>query len=192
MNPRFRFTVGSEPHYQDLVGDLYFDDEIVCVLTQESGFDAMDVQLHGPPGGGPWRFPLADFEAALEALKRRLGELRRTNVSDDGQDPTVRRNTFTNAMRRADVLLSVQRALLGKITPSMRAVTAAYDDTSVKLTFYFDGPISDADEESASCAETEVMADMADPSSVSTTCKRIDRPAKIEDPGPWVFARNED
>jgi hypothetical protein len=79
MNPRFRFTVGSEPEHEDLVGDLYFDDHIVCVLTQEGGFESMQIELHGPPEGGSWSFSLADFEAALGALKQRMWELRRTD-----------------------------------------------------------------------------------------------------------------
>jgi hypothetical protein len=79
MNPRFRFTVGSEPECEDLVGDLYFDDQILCVLTQEQGFDAMQIEVHAPPAGGAWSFALADFQAALEALKRRMFELRRTD-----------------------------------------------------------------------------------------------------------------
>ncbi len=80
MSPRFRFTVGSEPGYEDLVGDLYFDDQIVCVLTQEQGFEAMQIEVHPRPTGGSWSFPLADFEGALEALKRRMFELRRTDL----------------------------------------------------------------------------------------------------------------
>lgn len=78
MNPRFRHTVGSEPEHDELVGDLYFDDRIVCVLTQDGGFDLMQIELHGPPQGATWSFPLADFEAALAALKSRMSELRRT------------------------------------------------------------------------------------------------------------------
>ena len=78
MNPRFRITVGSEPEHEDLVGDLYFDDRIVCVLTQEEGFEAMQIELFCPQNGGTWGFPLADFEEALAALKQRMWELRRT------------------------------------------------------------------------------------------------------------------
>ncbi len=78
MNTRFRFTVGSEPDYEDLVGDLYFDDVIVCVLTQEGGFSSMQVELHPNPKDGAWKFSLADFEEALAALKNRMWELRRT------------------------------------------------------------------------------------------------------------------
>ncbi|MBV9948538.1 MAG: hypothetical protein JOZ69_16935 [Myxococcales bacterium] len=51
MNHDFRFTVGSEPEHEDLVGDLYFDDQIVCVLTQDFGFDAMAIDIHAAPGG---------------------------------------------------------------------------------------------------------------------------------------------
>jgi hypothetical protein len=76
--------VGSEPGYEDLVGDLYFDDRIVCVLTQEAGFVAMQIQFYGPPEGDTWSFLLADFEAALRALKERMWELRRT---DSGGGP---------------------------------------------------------------------------------------------------------
>ena len=78
MNPRFRITVGSEPEYDDLVGDLYFDDQIVCVLTQEDGFDAMDMKLSSGPDCTPRSFRLKDFEEALAALKQRMWELRRT------------------------------------------------------------------------------------------------------------------
>lgn len=79
MNPRFRITVGSEPDYENLVGDLYFDDSIVCVVTQESGFKSMQMKLFKPPGADSWEFALADFEDALATLKKRLWELRRTD-----------------------------------------------------------------------------------------------------------------
>ena len=77
MNPRFRITVGSEPACDDLVGDLYFDDSIVCVLTQERGFESAQIELFNPPGGGSWKFALRDFEDALAALKKRMWDLRR-------------------------------------------------------------------------------------------------------------------
>ena len=78
MNPRFRITVGSEPDYDDLVGDLYFDDHIVCVVTLERGFDGAEVEFFPPVGGGRWKFALREFEEALAALKKHLWELRRT------------------------------------------------------------------------------------------------------------------
>jgi len=77
MNSRFRFTVGSEPYIEDLVGDLYFDDQIVCVLTQEEGLEAARMKLFCKPDRAAWDFPLADFEETLNALKQRMWELRR-------------------------------------------------------------------------------------------------------------------
>jgi hypothetical protein len=82
MKPRFRITVGSEPEYEDLVGDLYFEDQILCVLTQEEGFKAMKIKLFCQRDGGTWSFDLADFEEALAALKQRMWELRRTDSPD--------------------------------------------------------------------------------------------------------------
>lgn len=79
MNPRFRITVGSEPDYENLVGDLYFDDSIVCVLTQEGGLEAAQVKVFEPPHGDSWEFALRDFEEALAALKQRLSELRQAD-----------------------------------------------------------------------------------------------------------------
>lgn len=79
MNPRFRITVGSETDYENLVGDLYFDDSIVCVLTQEGEIEAAQIKLFKPPHGDNWDFALRDFEEAVEALKKRLWELRRTS-----------------------------------------------------------------------------------------------------------------
>jgi hypothetical protein len=90
MNPQFRFTIGSELQYEDLVGDLHYDDRIVCILTQEHGFESMLVELHAPPDGGTWNFPLADFEAALGALKARMWELRRKDSGEIDSDPITR------------------------------------------------------------------------------------------------------
>ncbi|HWG54675.1 MAG TPA: hypothetical protein VN677_15380 [Gemmatimonadaceae bacterium] len=59
------------------MGDLYFDDQLVCVLTQEEGLEAALMKLFGKPDSAAWDFPLADFEEALHALKRRMWELRR-------------------------------------------------------------------------------------------------------------------
>ena len=79
MNPRFRIVVGSDPDHEDLVGEIYFDDEIVAILSQESGIDRMEVEFVPRAGGKPWIFKLVEFEEALAAVKKRLWELRRTD-----------------------------------------------------------------------------------------------------------------
>jgi hypothetical protein len=77
MNNRIRITVGSEPDHDDLVGDIYFDDEILCSLTQDGEVNNVLVRFHGAKGSVRASLRLEDFEAALQALKRRLWELRR-------------------------------------------------------------------------------------------------------------------
>ena len=88
-------------------------------------------------------------------------------------------------------MLSVQRALLGEVSSAMRAVLVEFDETRVEITFVFDGEISEEDTESASCVETEVIADMREDSVVTARCLRIDAPGEIKLPGERVFARRE-
>jgi hypothetical protein len=78
MNPRFRISVGSEVEYEDLVGELYYDDRIVVVLTQEQGPTALEMQLFGPSDEPAWCFQLGEFEQALGDLKSKMWALRRT------------------------------------------------------------------------------------------------------------------
>jgi hypothetical protein len=80
VNPRFRITVGSEPDYDDLVCDLYLDERILCVDTQEEGFEVAQVELFAPPGGAG-QFALRNFEEALFSLKKRMCELQRGDSS---------------------------------------------------------------------------------------------------------------
>ncbi len=82
MKSDFRITVGSDSDFEDLVGDLYYRDQIVAVLTQEEGADAMRIELHPAPGGASWHFSLKDFEEALAVLKNRMWELRRTEADE--------------------------------------------------------------------------------------------------------------
>ncbi len=58
------------------------------------------------------------------------------------------------------VLLSVQRALLGEIYPAIRAITIKWNSSSeLIMDFYFDHPITDDDKENVSALTTEIYAD---------------------------------
>lgn len=52
----------------------------------------------------------------------------------------------------------MQVALLGNITPNMRAITCGWDDKSIHLRFIFDKPASEDEAELCSEIETEMMA----------------------------------
>jgi hypothetical protein len=64
-------------------------------------------------------------------------------------------------------------------------------DLAIDICFYFDGPISQEDKESASCVETEVLADYDPGYRVTVRCIRLDSPSPIDDDGVWVYLRRE-
>lgn len=87
--------------------------------------------------------------------------------------------------------LSIQRALLGEVSPQLRAVVFSIAEQELKIRFYFDGLISDINTESASCVETEVLADYEAEDTVVVQCIRLDSPESIDDQGVWVYQRRE-
>jgi hypothetical protein len=89
------------------------------------------------------------------------------------------------------VRLSLQRALLGEVSSNLRAVVFSITDLTIDARFYFDGPISQEDEESTSCVETEVLADYDQEYTVTARCIRLDFPAPISDNGIWIYLRRE-
>jgi hypothetical protein len=62
---------------------------------------------------------------------------------------------------RVRLLLSIQRALLGEVTPNIRAVTAQIDVQTIVLRWIIDGEISDSLRGDLSAVGTEVVADFA-------------------------------
>ncbi len=90
-----------------------------------------------------------------------------------------------------DARLSIQRALLGEVSPQLRAVVFSIAERDIDVRFYFDGDISDKDMESASCVETEIIADYEAEDVITVRCIRLDTPKTIGDSGVWVYQRRE-
>ena len=91
-----------------------------------------------------------------------------------------------------DARLSIQRALLGEVMPELRVVAFSINaEAVVDVRFYFDGMISEDAEESASCVETEILADYDPEDTVMIHCIRLDYPAQVSDDGVWVYRRWE-
>ncbi|WP_257168500.1 hypothetical protein [Bradyrhizobium sp. SRS-191] len=95
-------------------------------------------------------------------------------------------------LERSSVFLSLTRALLGEVTPSLRTVQFELVDRNIDIFCIFDGSISEDDRESMSCMETEVMANFPE-ATVQARCLRIDLPDPVPNaPGrSVVFARRE-
>ncbi len=93
--------------------------------------------------------------------------------------------------RRCDVLLAFQRALLGEVTPSLRAVTVRYDETSIHFEAFIDGEIHDEEREAMSLVETEVMAEFPSTHTITHEVIHLDAPASIPKDRTWVYFRKE-
>ena len=76
MNPGFEITVCSDRDYEDLIIEIYFEDQLLVLINQEKGLDALEIDLYPGKGGGPWHFKLQELEEVVEAAKRKLRNLR--------------------------------------------------------------------------------------------------------------------
>ena len=87
--------------------------------------------------------------------------------------------------------LSIQRALLGEVSSRLRAVVFSLSERALNASFYFDGPITPDDAESASRVETEIIADCASDFIVAVNTIRLDAPEPVNDDGVWVYQCRE-
>lgn len=99
---------------------------------------------------------------------------------------------MSEAELRVSILLSLQRALLGEITPSLRGVTVGWDSSEIIIHCFFDGEISYENRESMEVVATEVMADFPE-HKVSVQCFRKDTPESLNSYAlkAWVYHRHE-
>lgn len=79
----FDFLFADDPEYEDLIAEIYFDGEFVALVSQEAGFDSLDIQLHSRKGGEPWRFKVNELQGAIQKAKSRLWGLRKNAERDE-------------------------------------------------------------------------------------------------------------
>lgn len=88
--------------------------------------------------------------------------------------------------------LSLQRALLGRITGNIRCISASLNGEVICINFFYDGKISESDEENASDVETEVIADFNEKFVISSCLKQLNYPNKvIKNDGFLAYLRKE-
>lgn len=78
----FRISVGDDQDHEDLTAEVYFNELFVAMLSQEEGFDKLQIEIFNNPNGDPWTFLLDDFLKVIELSKQRLWELRRIETND--------------------------------------------------------------------------------------------------------------
>src|SRR3954469_25643840 len=101
-----------------------------------------------------------------------------------------------DAELRIKVLLSLQRALLGAITPEMRAVAVQWLPNRIAIRVYTDGePPAVVRENFDAAVVTQVASDFPFPErgdpSVESEFARCDAPTRLPDWGHLVYARAE-
>ncbi len=97
-----------------------------------------------------------------------------------------------NIELRRDVLISIQRALLGMIYPSIRAIAVGYDDIEkLKMIYYLDREPNEDDYENISDVVGEVCSDI-DFQEVEELCVFTKEPInKLDNLVSWVYIRRE-
>jgi hypothetical protein len=95
---------------------------------------------------------------------------------------------------RAQVLLSIQRALWDMVTPDLRAVAVGWPNGSVRARFIFDRPLTGGMQEIVSEVETHVIADFDAGTSVRFSAEFAPADARTElrdGEGWWAYRRFE-
>lgn len=92
---------------------------------------------------------------------------------------------------RVNLLLSAQRALLGQIPPSLRAVSVDVDSRKVYFRCVFDGEPEEDEWELLSCAASKIIADFSDPFVIVEEYWRTPRPERMEHLRHLVYLRHE-
>ena len=77
ISKNFRVDIVGDLDYEDLVADIYFKDQFVAMLTQEKGFEKLEIEIHPPKNQEKWLFKFSEFEEALQHAKLRLWKLRK-------------------------------------------------------------------------------------------------------------------
>lgn len=93
-------------------------------------------------------------------------------------------------INRVSAILSLNKALWGEVSPSLRAARILWNEEKVRVYFFYDGEISENDWESAECVATEVIADFPE-HKLEVDILRWDYPRKIPNEGELVYCRKE-
>lgn len=89
------------------------------------------------------------------------------------------------------VALSLQRALLGAVTPNLRAVSFRIEDGTIHVDFTYDGEAAPEDRECAEITVSEVISDFPQ-ADATEHIRRVDAPQALPaSGGRLVFARRE-
>ena len=91
------------------------------------------------------------------------------------------------------LLLSLQRALLGEVNYNLRSIGVDWDEKteSIFLFFYFDGELTSKNTSSANCVAGELSGDFQPTVQVIEKCIRVDAPKSLPNHKLIAYRRKE-
>ena len=93
---------------------------------------------------------------------------------------------------RTSVLLSIQAALLGEITPNIRGITCAWSESTITIHCLFENEITEEDEDSMDCVATDIIANFTE-HTIDLQCITVNMSESLAQHGlsAWVYMRKE-
>ena len=118
---------------------------------------------------------------------------KRCNCSYSSQRILMERDINNERELRREVLLTFQSAVLGKITPNLRAITADWGPGWIKGLFIYDGPVTDIEMDAISEIEGEMLAVFFPDYKIDLEAKRKDAPSNSNQAylRAWIYHRRE-
>lgn len=89
-----------------------------------------------------------------------------------------------------EICLSIQRALVDCVTPSLRRVSFIKNENFIELYFFYDGDPSEIEEELVGDVSAEVISDFPN-YNIDSKILKVDYPKKINPAGRIVYNRYE-
>lgn len=103
-------------------------------------------------------------------------------------------NERIDQLLREEVLLTLQRALVGAVPASLRAVTCDWAEAKITLRYIFDGPVGGDDVVDIMAVGEDVMSHFRDTMALDEQIIQVDRPADLAPHflRAWAFMRKEE
>jgi hypothetical protein len=81
MNKKFKILMADDQDYEDLIAEIYYENEFVAMITQEEGFEHLRILIYPPKLKANWDFSFNEFEEVISIAKKGLKEMRK--ISED-------------------------------------------------------------------------------------------------------------
>ncbi len=103
-------------------------------------------------------------------------------------------NERMDQLLKAELLLSLQRALVGVVPASLRAVTCDWAEAKITLRYIFDGPIRSDDAVDMLAVGEDVMSHFRDTMELDDQLVRVDHPVCLAPHflRAWAYMRKEE